>query len=438
MTLDDRLPGQLTDWLADQPSSAPDQLLETVLTDLQTTPQRGRWKVVLRRTPMFGSNSMRLAMALGAVALAVVLGVSLWAGLPPTAGPPVVAPTPPTENEFVPTGSMSQGCAWCPAVLLDDGRVLVVGGWPLTGEGRPYAELPHAELYDPATGTFSPAGTPGTFNQASAVKLNDGRVLLVGGLSDRAEIYDPGTGQFQPTVITYPQGSGGIGALLTDGRVLIMGGMTTAAVIYDPATDDLTPTGSMSMQRGHLTATPLEDGKVLVVGGGTADVYDPAAGVFIRTGPMSTPRSYHTATRLMDGRVLIVGGGPADDTGRDLASAELYDPGTGAFVETGSMHFPRFWHASSLLSDGRVLVTGGGTNELDRTKTMNLDRAEIYDPATGEFTLVGAAMTQPRTAVTAVTLADGRVLVLGHYPGNVPGVSPGSEFPSNTAELFQP
>jgi len=160
---------------------------------------------------------------------------------------------------------------------------------------------------------------------------------------------------------------------------------------------------------------------------------DPVAETFTLTGPMSTPRSDHTATRLHDGRVLIVGGIAQDELSEGIPSAEHYDPATGTFTATGSMRTPRWWHASALLSDGRVLVTGGNTTREIRPS----DQTEIYDPTIGEFTLVEAAMTQPRTAVTTVTLADGRVLILGHYRGNTP-VSPGSEFRSDTAELFQP
>jgi hypothetical protein len=446
MTHQDRFMTVLTEWLDDQATLAPAEVLRSVIDDLPTTPQRARWKVPARRTSPAVPSVSRFATVFGAVALAVVLGVGMWGGLDPMTGPPTStatpsgpaptptashptgspSPLPSSAGEFTPTGSLRQGCAWCTAVLLDDGSVLVVGGWSIDEGGR----RPPAELYDPVTGTFLAAGSPITdAGQGSAVRLMDGRVLLVGGLSERATIYDPGTGRFQATSLAYAQGDDRIGVALADGRVLILGGLTTATQIYDPATDDVTPTGSMTTQRGDVTATLLQDGSVLVVGSGTADIYDPATGRFSRTGLMSTPRGYATATALMDGRVLLVGGSEAADPYGDLASAELYDPRNGTFSATGAMHQARFWHASALLHDGRVLVVGGGSPPAAS--------AEIYDPTTGEFTQVEGAMTQPRTAVTAVTLADGRVLVLGHYPGNTPA-SPGAQFPSDTAELFRP
>jgi hypothetical protein len=98
MTHHDHVPELLTDWLESQPASAPDQLLESVLHDFQQTPQRGRWRVVLRRLPMFGQNAIRYYAVAGAVVLAVVIGLGFWAGQPPPAGPPpsatpVPAPT---------------------------------------------------------------------------------------------------------------------------------------------------------------------------------------------------------------------------------------------------------------------------------------------------------------------------------------------------------
>ena len=113
MTRDDRLVNLLTDWLEDQPTSAPGRLLESVLTDLQTARQRARWKVALRRFPMFGSNSLRLATALGAVAIAVVIGLAMWGGgRAPTTGPgaiptpsPTLAATTPQSATVPPTAS---------------------------------------------------------------------------------------------------------------------------------------------------------------------------------------------------------------------------------------------------------------------------------------------------------------------------------------------
>jgi hypothetical protein len=96
MTRDDRFITLLTDWLEEQPATAPDQLLDTVLTDLQTASQRARWRSTLRRFPMFGSNLVRYAAVAVVGLLAVVIAVGLWAGGGGVGAPsPGITPTPP-------------------------------------------------------------------------------------------------------------------------------------------------------------------------------------------------------------------------------------------------------------------------------------------------------------------------------------------------------
>ena len=106
MTRNDRLVDLVTDWLESQPDKASDRLLDTVLTDLRTAPQRDRWRIALRRFPMFGSNSLRLATAVGAVALVALIGLAMLGGRTPPTGPGAV-PTPgssPTSTPRVLTG----------------------------------------------------------------------------------------------------------------------------------------------------------------------------------------------------------------------------------------------------------------------------------------------------------------------------------------------
>ncbi len=338
----------------------------------------------------------------------------------PTPPPPSTeVPTPPpSSGQFLPTGDLNQSCAWCPAALLIDGQVLV-----LSGSGA-------AEVYDPATGTFSQTGAPlGDFNQGSAVTLDDGRVLVMFGLSDRGEIYDPDIGLFEPTDITYPQGQNGIAVRLSDGNVLVLGYDRGPSGIFDPRNDSFTTVASPGLD-GEFSAVLLEDGDVLIVDGRQAMTYNPVDGTIAETGDLNTPRGGHTLTRLLDGRVLIAGGQELDEPYDLVPQAEIYDPETTTFTVAGYMSVPRWWHAATLLSDGQVMLVGGRGDS-----PAGLDSAEIFDPTTGEFQPVTSTMSQPRVAGTAITLNDGRVLVFGHYPGNVPT---GGEPPSYTAEVLRP
>lgn len=127
----------------------------------------------------------------------------------------------------------------------------------------------------------------------------------------------------------------------------------------------------------------------------------------ISTTMMGSARSHHSATRLADGRVLVVGGQTTG--GVIFASAEIYDPATRQWTATGSLSGPRMEHTAVALPDGRVLVVGGMGDNF-----VLIAAAEIYDPATGSFSAAGSLNT-PRRWHTA-SLLDGnpaRVLVAG-------------------------
>jgi Kelch motif len=96
-------------------------------------------------------------------------------------------------------------------------------------------------------------------------------------------------------------------------------------------------------------------------------------------------QAVHTATLLSGGRVLVAGGLGAMVNGDNpiIDSAEVFDPRTGAFSATGTMTSPRVGDHPTLLSDGRVMFTGGSS------KSGTLRSTEIYDPRTGTFGSAG-------------------------------------------------
>ncbi len=156
------------------------------------------------------------------------------------------------------------------------------------------------------------------------------------------------------------------------------------------------PTAGCSL-RGGEDANPVA----------TAELYNPASGTWSPTGSLHQRRYLHTATLLLDGRVLVAGG--CCDEVNYLASAELYDPATGTWSETGAMHDARLYHTATLLADGRALAAGGEDNHFN-----DLARGELYDPQMGTWSPTGS-LHQARYLHTATLLLDGRVLAAGGF-----------------------
>jgi N-acetylneuraminic acid mutarotase len=148
-----------------------------------------------------------------------------------------------------------------------------------------------------------------------------------------------------------------------------------------------------------------------------------AANSWSATGSMSTARVGQTATLLSNGQVLVAGGQNFDGTETPIASAELYDPATGNWSTTGSMGTGRFDATATLLPDGKVLVAGGFSS------SGGLTSAELYDPATGTWSATGS-MSTGRDLATATLLPSGKVLVAGGVGSQENG--------RDDAELYDP
>jgi hypothetical protein len=282
----------------------------------------------------------------------------------------------PGTGTFGLTGNMITPRSYHTATLLGDGEVLIAGG-VVSGAGGQDSVLASAELYDPITGTFSATGamTAARYD-AAATLLNNGKVLISGGFQggvmlSSAELYDPSTGTFTATDnMTRP--SADTATLLPNGKVLITRGnpqgpgpYLSSADLYDPSIGTFTSVGYMSVNHSGPTATLIMNGQVLIAGGDVGDgdgssqvaeLFNPATGAFSNTGELKAGREQHTATLLSDGSVLFAGGHNTPDL---AASAEIYDPVQAAFSMTASMAAARELQTATLLADGRVLIAGG-------------------------------------------------------------------------------
>ncbi|HEX8228670.1 MAG TPA: kelch repeat-containing protein [Chloroflexia bacterium] len=178
----------------------------------------------------------------------------------------------PSTGKFTLTASMKVARSAHTATLLPDGKVLIVAG----GIGRDV--LSDAETYDPASGRFSPAGTlPLPRHKHTATLLSDGQVFITGGSDNRdwngrygsSLLYDPARGTFSPAgqMSTARFKLRDAIATLPDGKILIAGG-ATAVELYDPKSGAFTSVqGALDTARLYQTATTLMDGRVLIVGG---------------------------------------------------------------------------------------------------------------------------------------------------------------------------
>jgi hypothetical protein len=330
------------------------------------------------------------------------------------------------------TGSMLQARNYFSATLLNNGQVLVVGG-TYRGTFVQYG-LTSAELYNPATATFSTTGSLNTGRYGhTATLLNNGKVLIAGGTNNStrlssAELYDPTTGTFTVTG-SLSCACGYSATLLANGMVLFSGGFdgsnaVTSAELYDPASGKFVPTGNLNVARAGPSSTLLGNGKVLVAGGvyytgvipytavahylASAELYDPSTGTFTLTGSLHTARDGQSATVLKDGNVLLAAG-QNDNTQNYgyLSSAELYNSATGKFSVTGSLNTPRFLHTAHLLASGQVLIVAGN-------HFGSIASAELYDPTSRTFSNTSSLNT-PRQGHASALLTNGQVLAAGGY-----------------------
>jgi hypothetical protein len=221
----------------------------------------------------------------------------------------------------------------------------------------------------------------------TAVLPTHGDLVIAGGIGNTlstigsSEFYQQSTGKFFPTGNLFNKLAGVQSTSLNGGAsaALVAGGSDLEA--------------SLSVTTGTLTFTSHTVA--------AAALYDALTGRFVATGKLVYPRSFAATARLADGTVLIAGG--FDAFGIPSKSAQIYHPTTGLFTATtGQLHLPRALASAALLPNGKVLVAGGMTDKYSTTTST----AEIYDPATGNFTVLGSRMPAAAAGMS-VTMIHG-------------------------------
>lgn len=338
----------------------------------------------------------------------------------------------PASGTWTTTGSLARARSFQTATLLQGspsqcgnncGKVLVAGGIGADSSGTGRSQtVASAELYDPATGTWS-ATAPMTTARAihTATLLPSGKVLVVagagpGGAEPRnanqlasAELYDPAagtwtatgslTGTTTPPASNTPRGARlGHSAALLDkgacgsqcGKVLIaagVGGVGTgpalsSAELYDPGTGTFTATASLNQARQGQSTAVLPNGKALIVGGegvfssappifNTGEIYDPGTGTWSASGALGARRYGSTATVLTNDQVMITGGvaggnAPAAPNipGSGLFASELFDSNANAWSPTSFLNTARVYHTATLLPSGPSSVCGSNCGKV--------------------------------------------------------------------------
>ncbi|MEO6953618.1 MAG: kelch repeat-containing protein, partial [Polyangia bacterium] len=308
-----------------------------------------------------------------------------------------------TEAAFFARGPLDAPRYFATATPLDDGRVLVVGGYPspVLDDSTPAVE--GATIYDPALGGLRRIGNPpSAIGGHTATVLADHTVLFVGCAAGEstAFLFDPTTEKFTSLPPPPTARSFHTATALKDGRVLFVGGidgatLRTTVERYDPATKAFSQLSS-SVARAFHQATLLDDGRVLVSGGVTTDgsvlssytFYQPATDDFSALVSMKTARMLHSAVKLADQNVLLVGGfaRPLSTGSGALADVEVIATGTSQAFTPGGPPLARAAQQVVALPGGKFLFLAGASTA--GTMLAPAGGAYLYDQTARAFSLL--------------------------------------------------
>lgn len=305
------------------------------------------------------------------------------------------------------------------ATLLADGTVLLVGGSDFDMSTTTVYSTVYS--YDPTTNTLTQKASMSVpRSRHTATLLNDGTVLVVGGLTTvgataTVELYDPVANTWTLKASRSVSIGYHTATLLSDGKVFVAGGANAAqlaqasAAVYDPGTNTWTAAPNLAQARGNHSATLLDDGKVLVAGGyasnsglTSAVLYNPATNTFSNAAAMPEGRASHSAT-YVKGWVVLAGGMSNSVIAYD--SSVAYNSYTNTWVSLGTLTNARSGHSGNLVGETLFALAGsdsvgGGLGVGDSLKLTTLIDADDY---------AGAALGLPSWEATA-TLAEGRIM----------------------------
>jgi len=377
---------------------------------------------------LVGHGPRRLLSPRGlGIAGAFVLVAGIEVGL--VGAPPAAAQT---VGGFEATGSLPVGVEKPLVAVLQDGAVLVAGG-----EGASGAPLSSAEIYQPASGAWAPTGSllVPVFDGTATV-LADGDVLVAGGLSgspgalaptSASEIYDPATGAWSPTSgqLIFASFAASAALVPSSGAVLYAGGLTstangavatTSAELYDPSTGTWSATGSLPAGVADAQMVALSSGSVLLAGGETSvggtlsalsELYVPSQQTWTGAQAMPDAVAGATTTLLADGDVLVAGG-KETTSGTPTNATQLFDPFTGGWTSLSAMPVATYGATATLLVSGEVLYAGGFT----AASAVPTATAALFDPSSSTWSTT-ADLIFPLAFAGAARLANGDVLIAG-------------------------
>ncbi|MGO9598830.1 MAG: galactose oxidase-like domain-containing protein [Isosphaeraceae bacterium] len=304
----------------------------------------------------------------------------------------------PTTNQYVPLPVLKSNIFCSGSTFLPNGDLIVLGGHgpaaiPVSGLQTHYGN-DHAEIFDFRTDTWYAGPNMGEGRYyGSAITLGDGQVITVAGYNE--------DGGNNPTIQLYTQGQG-------------WQTLSTATTEYWP--------------EWYPNIYQLSNGLVFAANPGRSTyLIDPTGTGSIWAGPpMNYPRRYEgTSVMYAQDQIISIGGDsapgqpPTGGTSRQITNtAEIInlDSPNPTWQYTGSMHFSREYANATLLPDGTVLVTGGTSQQDDNNGNAlrgAVYAAELWNPSTGQWSLM-SSMSVPRLYhSTAILLPDARVLVAG-------------------------